>query len=37
MVIAAGSVMKDPSSGPTVWMVNHQAAGGELLPRNLIV
>ena len=27
IVIAAGSVMNDPSSGPTVRMVNHQAAG----------
>jgi hypothetical protein len=27
MVMAAGSVTKDPSSGPIVRMVNHHAAG----------
>ena len=27
MVIAAGSVMKEPSSGPTVRIASHQAAG----------
>ena len=27
MVIAAGSVMKEPSSGPSVRIENHQAAG----------
>ena len=27
MVIAAGSVMHEPSSGPTVRMASHQAAG----------
>ena len=27
MVIAAGSVMNDPSSGPTMRMASHQATG----------
>ena len=27
MVMAAGSVMRDPSTGPTVRIVSHQAAG----------
>lgn len=27
MVIAAGSVMNEPSSGPTVRMASHQAPG----------
>ena len=27
MVMAAGSVMKDPSTGPNVRMVSHHAAG----------
>ena len=27
MVIAAGSVMKEPSRGPIVSVANHQAAG----------
>ena len=27
MVIAAGSVMNEPSSGPTVRMASHHAAG----------
>ena len=27
MVIAAGSVMNEPSTGPTVRMATHQAAG----------